>query len=312
MNFLQRAISVASLLAVIAGANSMHASAVSTSETVQTGMVTEINSAPSFSSKIKKVAPRAGDSTADNSVNEWLQEKFELVRGYMHESYLEIHSSQSIDFGCGNVTGNKVNVRSGPGTDYRVLLQVNKGDIAYIIGVNNQWYKVICSGRIGYISCDYLEISENPANGVATASSPLFFIKDKDAISTPDDTSELADQIISNAKKHIGTPYSYGGSKPGGFDCSGFTSYIMKQSGISLPRTTTDQYKVGTYVEKSDLKPGDLVFMANTYRSGISHVGIYVGNGCFIHASSSRGITIDDLSEDYYVKHYYGSRRILN
>lgn len=312
MNFLKRAISFASLLVVIAGANSIHASAVSTPETIPTAFVSEIKSEPTFSSKIKKVAPRTGNSAVDSAVNEWLQGKFDLVRGYMHESYLEIHTSQNVDLGCGNVTGNKVNVRSGPGTDYRVLLQVNKGDTAYVIGLNNQWYKVICDGRIGYISCDYLNVSDNSVNGTATAGIPLFFIKDKDAISTPNDTSALANQIISNAKKHIGTPYSWGGSQPGGFDCSGFTSYIMKQSGISLPRSTTEQYKVGSYVEKSDLKPGDLVFMANTYRSGISHVGIYVGNGCFIHASSSRGITIDDLSESYYVEHYYGSRRILN
>ena len=311
MNFLKRAISVASLLVVIASANSIQTFAVPTSETTTAGMVTENNSGTSFSSKIKKVAPRTGSANANSSVNEWLQGKFDLVRGYMHESYLEIHTSQNVDLGYGNVTGNKVNVRSGPGTDYRVLLQVNKGDIAYVIGLNGQWYKAICNGRIGYISRDYLKISADAAEATS-ANNSLFFIKDKDAISSPNDTSALASEIIANAKKHIGTPYHWGGSQPGGFDCSGFTSYVMRQSGISLPRSTTDQYKLGSYVEKSDLKPGDLVFMANTYRSGISHVGIYVGNGCFIHASSSRGITIDDLSESYYVNHYYGSRRVLN
>jgi cell wall-associated NlpC family hydrolase len=96
-----------------------------------------------------------------------------------------------------------------------------------------------------------------------------------------------------------------------GFDCSGFTQYIFAQSDISLPRTTTDQYKRGTYVEKSELQPGDLVFFANTYRKGISHVGIYIGDGNMIHASSSKGITIASLSSNYNQSHYYGARRII-
>lgn len=308
MNFIKRAISVASLLVVIAGVNAGHTSAVSPASAL-----------PESGNKIKstvnsgfmRVNSRNGSSTVDNQINDLLQGKFDLVRGYLHESYLEIHTSQNVEMGNGNVTGNKVNVRSGPSTDYRVLLQVNKGDTAYVIGLIDNWYKVICNGRIGYISCDYLDLQQNTSSGTASAN-PLFFVKEKDAITSPNDTSALASEIIANAKQHIGTPYVYGGNKPGGFDCSGFTSYIMKQSGISLPRSTTEQYKVGSYVEKSDLKPGDLVFMANTYRSGISHVGIYVGNGCFIHASSKRGITINDLSESYYVQHYYGARRVLN
>ena len=87
--------------------------------------------------------------------------------------------------------------------------------------------------------------------------------------------------------------------------------YIFRQSGITLPRTTTEQYKVGTYVSKANLIPGDLVFLQNTYREGISHVGIYIGNGKMIHASSSKGIVISDLSSSYYTKHYYGARRVI-
>ena len=125
-------------------------------------------------------------------------------------------------------------------------------------------------------------------------------------------SSTVAQTIITNAKRYLGTPYVWGGTTPTGFDCSGYTQYVLKLSGINLPRTTTEQYKVGTYVAKSDLQPGDLVFLENTYRKGISHVGIYIGNNQMIHASSSKGVTISNLSSSYYTKHYYGARRVIN
>ena len=124
-------------------------------------------------------------------------------------------------------------------------------------------------------------------------------------------TSSKADQIIATAKKYIGVPYVWGGESPSGFDCSGLVQYVFQVHGIRLNRTTDTQYKHGTYVSKSNLKPGDLVFFQNTYRAGISHVGIYIGNGKFIHASSSKGVTISDLSSSYYTAHYYGARRVL-
>ena len=123
--------------------------------------------------------------------------------------------------------------------------------------------------------------------------------------------SEVRQRIVSNAKKYLGTPYVWGGTTPSGFDCSGFAQYVMKAVGISIPRTTTEQYKVGKHVAKSALQPGDLVFLQNTYRAGISHVGIYIGGGKMIHASSSKGVVTSDLSASYYVQHYYGARRIV-
>jgi cell wall-associated NlpC family hydrolase len=124
-------------------------------------------------------------------------------------------------------------------------------------------------------------------------------------------TSSIRQQIVADAKKLQGTPYVWGGTTLEGFDCSGFVQYVMNQNGISLPRTTTEQYKVGTFVSKSDLQPGDLVFLQNTYRAGISHVGIYIGDGKMIHASSSKGVVTSDLSTSYYTKHYYGARRVI-
>lgn len=321
MKHLKRTIGVVLFIFVFISTVSFGASAKSTTLTTHVGIVKasalNLRSSPSTSSSILSAAPKDDYVVITGKVGDWFQVNFNLIRGYMHKAYLDIYTTKNVELGYGKVTGNKVNLRSGPGTEYKSLGQVNKNDTAYIIGLNNQWYKVICNGRICYIRSDYLELTEIPYENQLSLKDPIFFIKGKSTGVPPSadalngTSSSVVDQIISNAKRHIGTPYVYGGNQPGGFDCSGFVQYVFNQSGISLPRSTTEQYKVGTYVEKNKLQPGDLVFLANTYRSGISHVGIYIGDDSIIHASSSKGITISSLSSSYYVKHYYGARRVI-
>jgi NlpC/P60 family/S-layer homology domain len=120
------------------------------------------------------------------------------------------------------------------------------------------------------------------------------------------------ENLVATAKKYIGVRYAWGGTSPStGFDCSGFTSYVYKQHNVTLPRMTTDQYKGGTAVKKADLEQGDLVFFT-TYKPGASHAGIYVGNGNFVHASSSKGIMISSINDPYYWgSRYLGARRYL-
>lgn len=113
--------------------------------------------------------------------------------------------------------------------------------------------------------------------------------------------------VIATAKKYIGVPYVYGGSTPSGFDCSGFVSYVYKQHGIYLPRSSAAMYGNGTRV--TSLAPGDLVFF-NTNGKGVSHVGIYVGGNRFISATSNRGVKIDSLSDGYWGPRYLGAKRI--
>ena len=121
--------------------------------------------------------------------------------------------------------------------------------------------------------------------------------------------SSKAEEISDNAQKLIGTPYVFGGTTTNGFDCSGFTQYVFKGSGIDLPRTSYAQYGIGTAVSKDELQIGDLVFFA-TYDSGASHVGIYIGEENFIHAASS-GIKITGLSDSYYNRRYLGAKRVF-
>lgn len=125
--------------------------------------------------------------------------------------------------------------------------------------------------------------------------------------------SYLAGQtgIVNFAQQFLGVPYVWGGSSPKGFDCSGFVQYVYANQGVHLPRTADIQATAGRPIAKADLQPGDLVFFAGDYVN-ISHVGIYVGNGRMIHASTSQGIAYDSLSRDYRVAHYVGACRVIN
>lgn len=116
------------------------------------------------------------------------------------------------------------------------------------------------------------------------------------------------DKVVDSA---LGTEYKSGGTTTNGFDCSGFTRYVFDKLGIKLPHQSGSQFKMGKSVAKSDLIAGDLVFF-NTSGRGVSHVGVYVGDGKFAHASSSKGVTISKLSDSYYDGRYVGAKRIMS
>lgn len=118
-------------------------------------------------------------------------------------------------------------------------------------------------------------------------------------------------ELVAYAQQFYGTPYVWGGTSPGGFDCSGFIYHVFGRFGVSVPRVADSQYYSGAAVAPGDLQAGDLVFFS-TYEPGPSHVGIYIGNGQFIHASSGAGeVTITPLSKPYYQSRYLGARRYL-
>lgn len=116
--------------------------------------------------------------------------------------------------------------------------------------------------------------------------------------------------LVSYSYQFMGRPYVWGASGPSSFDCSGFTAYVYKNFGVYLDHYTGSQYAVGKSVSRSELIPGDLIFFNTT--SSISHVGIYVGEGQFIHASSGGGkVTVSDLSGSYYTSRFAGARRMF-
>ena len=139
-------------------------------------------------------------------------------------------------------------------------------------------------------------------------------IEDIELTSRGKDLSSKNAQIVELAKKYIGGRYVWGANGPNAFDCSGLTQYVYAKNGIGLNRTAAEQAKQGVKISRSELEAGDLVFFKkiNSVGAGVSHVGIYIGNGKFIHASTpAKGIRVDNLNDDYYTTRFHSARRVI-
>ena len=124
--------------------------------------------------------------------------------------------------------------------------------------------------------------------------------------------TDVEQRLQAIVKPWIGTPYRRGGSSLGGTDCSGFTRGVMERLGVELPRRSRDQARVGVPVAREDLRAGDLVFFdLGRARRGIDHVGLYTGDGFFVHASPRRGVVTDLLDGVAYRRTYRGARRVI-
>ena len=228
----------------------------------------------------------------------WYEVHYNGLNGYMSADYLDFSSELGVS-ASGAVSGTDVNLRSGPGTDSAIVRVTSEGEEVSVTGVNGNWYQVSVGGDTGYIRSDYVALTKSgsESNSAAQASSG----------------SGIGEQIAAFAKQFLGTPYVWAAESPEeGFDCSGLVSYCFQSFGYSTNRTAATLYSNGTAVEKSDLQPGDAVFFRSDGSSTISHVGLYIGNGEMIHASSSAGKVIITNIEDsgYYTRNYVGARRI--
>ena len=194
------------------------------------------------------------------------------------------------------VTAEVLNVRKGPGTGHSRVGKVYAGALLTIVEEMDGWYHITTDKLDGYVSADYVNVIDPVAAAAAATQG-----------------AKLAEL----AKQYLGVPYVYGGASPSGFDCSGLIYYLTKSMGDATPRTATAQWNAGyTKVSREELQPGDLVFFTKTYHSSkyITHVGIYVGDGNFIHASSptSGGVIITSLSNSYYSPRFVGGRRLFD
>lgn len=329
MKFSKHFLLIALVLILLGGSLAVDASAadlggIKTGVAFITADSLRLRSSPSTQSQTLAYGGRNEVVVVTGKQGDWYQVLYNLQPGYMHGRYLRFMQTENVELGYGRVNYASVNMRTGPGTSYTAIAQSKQGQNAYIIGINQGWYKVIWNDRICYIRSDYLTLTEAPYENHASERSPLFFRLGKttgrpvSAVALknspnyiPQTGSNRADQIIATARQYIGVPYVWGGTSPSGFDCSGLVQYVFAKHGVQLNRTTVTQYQQGSYVSKANLQKGDLVFFQNTYTTGISHVGIYIGDGQFIHASSSKGVMISALSNSYWASHYYGARRVL-
>ena len=217
------------------------------------------------------------------------------------------------------VNSTTVNVRQEANTSSTIVTTVSLNTEVQVYSEENGWSKVKVNDKEGYISTSLLSNSkQETSRGQSTSrrtSSTNTTTTNQTSKNTTTETASVpsssnGSSIVATAKKYLGYKYTYGGSSPStGFDCSGFTSYVFKQYGISLNRTAAGQYSNGVAVSRSNLQPGDLVMFG---KSGINHVAIYIGGGQIIHASTpSTGVRIDSLSTGYYNNNYVGARRIL-
>jgi cell wall-associated NlpC family hydrolase len=203
------------------------------------------------------------------------------------------------DVKSGITTASSLNLRSGPGPDFKIVGHLVKGSTVSILGLSGDWYKVkTTNGDIVWANKSFITVrSSNVSRGDARSQSNV----------------SLGQKLVDFAKQFLGVGYVWGGTSPNGFDCSGLIKYTYQNFGIPLERVASAQAKEGTFVSKDNLIPGDLVFFdTNGTRRYINHVGMYIGDGKFIQASSGYSkVVISTLISGFYSNTYMTARRIL-
>jgi cell wall-associated NlpC family hydrolase len=212
-----------------------------------------------------------------------------------------VGASTVTQFKVSGTDGGELRVRSAPSLVGSIVGRLPEGTVISLAeGVaveadGERWLPVVANKTKGWVAAQYLTRTVNLK--------PTVRELPKDA--------PFADRVTALAESKIGQPYIWGGNGPSGFDCSGFVQWVFGNNGISLPRTVSEQVAVGKKVSVKDLKPGDLLFFENTYTSGLSHIGIYIGANQFVHAADeARGVTISDLKDDYWEPRFLQAARL--
>lgn len=220
---------------------------------------------------------------------DWVHIKSGKVEGYCHTDYLlsgllARKRAEEIVVTVAEATSGGLRVRTEPNTDCEILTTMAEGEALEVVEELDGWIKVLLDDEEGYISADYAKVKENLDTAV-TMTELLY----------GEGVSDVRVELCQYAKQFIGNPYVWGGtSLTKGADCSGFTLSVFKKYGISLPHYSVSQSQMGKKVSLSEARAGDLVFYSNGSR--VNHVGIYLGNGQVVHASSPRtGIKISNV-----------------
>ena len=245
-----------------------------------------------------------------NNSSSWYKVVASGKEGYVSSEYLT--GSLTTDFSLGSakiVCDTTVNFRSQPNTSSSVLASLRNGTVVSVTGVQGGWFKVTYNGQKGYVHPDYLSFSNVQGSGSTGSSGSSSITPPSNSVSY-NGSSEKRAAVLEYAAQFLGTPYVYGGSTPSGFDCSGFTSYVFKNTVGSIPRVAQAQFDATTRVSMDELLPGDLVFFGSS-ASSISHVGIYVGNNQFIHSPHTGDVVKYDSLTGSYASRFQGGGRVI-
>ena len=297
---------------VLAGA------AIAATSIVSMTNISTVEAASQIATVTENVNFRTGPSTSYSSITviskgssievlstsgNWVNAKYNGKTGYIYKDYVSNSTSTSETTQTTkyvNTTAG-LNVRTGPSTSYAKIATLSYGQSVNVLSTSNGWSKINYNGSTGYVSSQYLQSTKPSSSSSSNSGSTS--------------VSSSASSVIAHAKTLLGKPYVWGAQGPNSFDCSGFTYYVFKnKAGIVLPRTSSAQSKYGTSVSWSNLKAGDLMFFdTNGANNGqVSHVGLYIGNGQMIHASSSqRKIVITSVNTSYYKNAFVNARRVL-
>ena len=234
----------------------------------------------------------------------WYKVSVNGKSGYVHPDYVQVNGGSSASTGttasapaaaAGKVScSSTVNLRAEANTSSNILASLANGTAVTLGAKENGWYKVSVNGKSGYIKADYITTSVSSSANMASYSG----------------LSAKRTAVLDYAAKFLGVPYVYGGSTPSGFDCSGFTSYVYKNTVCSIERVAQAQFDTTTRVSRDELLPGDLVFFGSSAYS-ISHVGIYVGDGQFIHAPHTGDVVKYDSLSGSYATRFQGGGRVI-
>lgn len=307
-----------------------------TNESVEESTTKKINKGeklykiPLISSTTTTILENDMNVEIETELNGWSYVTSDNIEGWVRtEKLKEVDTKNKV----GYINANSINFREQPDISGKVISVLSRNAEVGIIEENNGWVKIEYKGNTGYVGAKYIsdtkvQVTSRSASRrrktaekktttkiTAKAEVPMTDTaptEETEKISNTATTNPKASEIVAYAKKYLGYRYIHGGNTPSGFDCSGFTQYVYKHFGYSLSRSSSSQAGNGSAISKSNLKPGDIICFSGSSKSKrITHVGINIGGGKFIHAANSRkGVIISSIDGDGYF--YVSARRIIN
>ncbi len=261
-----------------------------------TGSVVNIRSTPSVNGRWLLSVSQGNKVLILDRVGNWFKVGYNGTVGYMSADYVSPRCADEGSYGSGVVTGSFVYIRADADSSSTARATLTEGENVKIVGVKDGWYQVRYGNFKGYMHPDYVEP-----------------IKTAEGNSVSRQTKTEGQKIVEIAKKYIGIPYVWGGNTPKqGFDCSGLVVYVFREWNDYEFQLRTRLYLNGTSIKYANLVAGDLVFFDTVGNGNITHVGIYVGNGQFIHAPKpGTKVRIESMaSGSFYARTFVCARRI--